>query len=288
VPEQPSFDPAAFKEMTRTQWQQTAAAWYRWSPTIQAWLEPVTLLMLDLAQLGPGDRVLDVGAGTGEPALSASERVGTTGFVLATDISANTLTFAAQEAQARGLGATRFQTRVMDAEALELDDSSFHVALSRLGLIYVPDRVRGLVEMRRVLKPGGRAVVASYTTPARNAFFSLPIGIIRRHAQIPTPPPDQPGPFSLGDPVVMEEAFRRAGFRTTETRVVPAPLRLPSAVTCTQFERESFGALHQMMSGLPEEEQAAVWEEVADALRRFEGLNGFEAPSELCIGVGVA
>ena len=76
--------------------------------------------------------------------------------------------------------------------------------------------------------------------------------------------------------------------RTIETRVVPAPLRLPSAGTCTQFERESFGALQQMMSGLPEEGQAAVWEEVADALRQFEGPYGFEAPTALCAGAGVA
>lgn len=284
---QPGFDPVAFKETTHKQWQQAASAWHRWSPILSDWLGPVTVQMLALARLGPGARVLDVAAGAGEPALSAAERVGPRGFVLATDIAANILAFAEQEVRSRRLGADVFQTRVMDGENLELDDASFDVACSRLGLIYFPDRVRGLAEMRRVLVPGGRAVVASFTTPERNRFFTIPIGIIRRHAHLPPPPPGQPGPFSLGDRSVMEETYRQAGFRTIETYAVAAPLRLPSAAACVQFERESFGALHQMLSNLPEEEHAAVWDEIEHELRQFEGPQGFESPTELRVGVGI-
>lgn len=285
--QQPGFDPVAFKETTRKQWQQAASAWHRWSPILSDWLGPVTAQMLALARLGPGARVLDVAAGAGEPALSAAERVGPRGFVLATDIAANILAFAEQEVRSRRLGADVFQTRVMDGENLELDDASFDVACSRLGLIYFPDRVRGLAEMRRVLVPGGRAVVASFTTPERNRFFTIPIGIIRRHAHLPPPPPGQPGPFSLGDRSVMEETYRQAGFRMIETYAVAAPLRLPSAAACVQFERESFGALHQMLSNLPEEEHAAAWDEIEHELRQFEGPQGFESPTELRVGVGI-
>lgn len=281
------FDPVAFKETTRQQWQAAAAAWHRWEPILHDWLGPVTTLMLDLARIGPGARVLDVAAGAGEPSLSATERVGETGYVLATDIAANILAFAAQEAHARGLTEAVFQTRVMDGENLELDDASFDAAFSRLGLIYFPDRARGLAEIWRVLKPGGRAVVASFTTPDRNRFFSLPLGIIGRRAHLPMPLPGQPGPFSLGDPLMMMDAYRTAGFRKIETYLISTPLRLPSAAACVQFERESFGALHQMMRGLPVEDRAAAWEEIAWELSRFEGEGGFEAPTELCVGMGV-
>jgi hypothetical protein len=68
---------------------------------------------------------------------------------------------------------------------------------------------------------------------------------------------------------------------------VATRLRLPSAATCARFERESFGALHQMLSGLPEADHAMVWDEVAQAQRQFEGPDGFEAPTELCVGAGV-
>src|SRR5918999_2665201 len=91
-----AFDPVRYKETTREQWQHAAEAWHRWGPTIEAWLGPATQVMLDLARIGPGSRVLDVAAGAGEPALTAAERVGPDGSVLATDISPNILAFARQ------------------------------------------------------------------------------------------------------------------------------------------------------------------------------------------------
>jgi SAM-dependent methyltransferase len=279
------FDPVQYKETTREQWQQAAEAWHRWGPTLKSWLGPATEVMLDLARIRPGSRVLDVAAGAGEPAITIAERVGPTGYVLATDLSSNILELAARSARERGL--SNLETRVMDGESLELPDESFNVVTSRVGLIYFPDQQRALSEMRRVLKPGGRVAAIVYTTPDNNRFFSIPISIIRRRAQLPPPLPGQPGPFSLGGPGVLEETFRRAGFRDVETRVVPSPLRMPSAEECVRFERESFGALHQMLAGLLEEERRAAWGEIEQELRQFEGPGGFEGPCELIVGLGV-
>ena len=155
---QQSFDPVAFKETTRQQWQNAAEAWHRWTPTLQAWLGPITKAMLDDARLQPGDHVLDLAAGAGEPSLSAAERVGPSGHVLATDISSNILEFAAQTAHDRGL--TNFETRVMDGENPDVPDASSDVVLSRLGLIYFPDRDVALRAAHRVLKDSGRVVLA--------------------------------------------------------------------------------------------------------------------------------
>src|SRR6185295_7747714 len=229
-----TFDPARYKETTRAQWQQAAEAWYRWGPTLQSWLSPATRLMLDLAHIGPGSRVLEVAAGAGEPALTIAERVGPSGFVLATDISSNILDFAARAASERGFG--NLETRVMDGENLELPDESFDVVTSRLGLIYFPDQQRALSEMRRVLKPGGRVAAIVYTTPENNRFFSIPVSIIRRCAAIPPPLPGQPGPFSLHSATILEQAYQQAGFRDVETRVVASPLRMASAAECVRFE----------------------------------------------------
>jgi SAM-dependent methyltransferase len=280
------FDPLQFKETTREQWEQVAEAWHRWGPTLQDWLGPVTETMLELTHIGPGDRVLDVAAGAGEPALSAAARVGPTGYVLATDLSTNLLDFAAQSARERGLGPTQFETRVMDGEHLVLDDAAFDVALSRLGLVYFPDRLGALTEMRRVLKPGGRAAIASFTTPETNRFFSIPIGIIRRRAQLPPPAAGLPGPFSLGRQEVMEETLRNAGFGDIQTRAIHTFLRLSSAAECVRFERESFGALQQMLVGLAEAEREAAWDEIEHELRQFQGQAGFEAPTQLIVGAG--
>lgn len=282
---QTRFDPVQYKTTTRAQWESAAEAWHRWGPTLRAWLGPATEQMLDLAGVQAGSRVLDVAAGAGDQTLQIASRVGPGGSVLATDLSARILTFAAHEARSAGL--FNVDTRVMDGEQLELPDASFDAVVSRLGLIYFPDQQRALREMRRVLVPGGKVAAIVYATADRNAFFSVPVSIIRRHAGLGPPLPGQPGPFSLGAPGVIEEAFTRAGLSDVETVRVPAPLRLRSALECLSFERESFGALHQMLSGLEPPARERAWDEVGAALREQErGPNEFEGPCELVIASG--
>jgi ubiquinone/menaquinone biosynthesis C-methylase UbiE len=284
--ETPKFDPIKYKETTKQQWQAAAEAWHRWGPTLATWLDPVTETMLDMAGVGFGNRVLDVAAGAGEQTLVTARRVGPSGYVLATDISANILEFAAAEARAADL--TNVETRVMDGENLdELEADSFDAVISRVGLIYFPDQQKALTGMRRALKPGGRISTIVYSTAENNRFFSIPISIIRKRAQLPPPFPGQPGPFSLGSPGVLEAAYQRAGFRNIQTRVIPAPLRLTSASECVRFERESFGALHQMMSGLSEAEREETWREIEQELGQFESTEGFEGPCELVVAAGV-
>ncbi len=282
----PTFDPAKYKDTTTQQWQAAAEAWHRWAPTLAEWLGPSTATMLDMAGVRIGSRVLDVAAGAGEQTLVAARRVGPDGHVLATDISSNILEFAAAEARTAGL--SNVETRVMDGENLdELDADSFDAVISRVGLIYFPDQQKALTGMLRVLKPGGRIGAIVYSTADKNQFFSIPITIIRRRAELPPPLPGQPGPFSLGAPGVLEEAFRTAGFRDIETRVVSAPVRMASAADCVRFERESFGALHQMMSSLSEAEREETWQEIEQELKQFETGDGFEGPCEMVVGSGV-
>ena len=96
----------------------------------------------------------------------------------------------------------------------------------------------------------------------------------------------QPGPFSLGGPGALEESFRRAGFSNVSSQVIAAPVRLPSAAECVRFEQESFGALHQMLSGLDAAGKAAAWDEIGTQLAQFKSGGRFEGPCELIVGVG--
>ncbi|RZL91297.1 MAG: methyltransferase domain-containing protein [Variovorax sp.] len=282
---QSTFDPAAFKTTTRAQWQAAAEAWHRWGPFLGDWLGDATATMFDLARIGPGSRVLDVAAGAGEQSIAAARRVGASGHVLATDIAPALLERAAADARAAGL--SNLETRELDGEALEvLPAASFDAVISRVGLIYFPDQQRALAGMCRALKPGGRVAAIVYSTPERNAFFSIPVKLIRERAQLPPPLPGQPGPFSLGGEGVLEAAFAKAGLRDIEVRRVPSPVRLPSAAECVRFERESFGALHQMMVGLGEADRADVWRAIEDALGAFETREGFVGPCEMLVGAG--
>ncbi len=280
-----AFDPDKFRQTTRAQWESAAAAWDRWSPLLAEWLGPATDAMLDMAAVGPGARVLDVAAGAGEQTLAAARRVRANGYVLATDISPSILRFALSAARQAGLG--NVETLELDGERHHtLPDASFDAAISRVGLIYFPDQQRALAGIRHALRPGGRFAAVVYSTPDKNAFFSLPVGIIRRRAQLPPPAPGQPGPFSLGVEGVLANALKQAGFRDVEVRQVDSPVRLPSAAECVRFERESFGALHQMMSAMSERERTETWQEIESALGKFETDQGFVGPCEMLVGAG--
>ncbi|WP_372839016.1 class I SAM-dependent methyltransferase [Phaeovulum sp.] len=278
------FDPVKFKITTRQQWDATAEAWNRWSPLLSRWLGPATELMLDMTGVQKGSRVLDVAAGAGEQTMAAARRVGSTGYVLATDISLCILDYAARNAELAGF--EHVGTAVADGEMLgEITAKPFDAVISRVGLIYFPDQNAALNGMRKHLRPGGRVGAITYAAADRNGFFSGPVGIIRRRADLPAPLPGQPGPFSLGDPEVLAKRLKDAGFTDVEIMAVDAPLRLESADECLQFEQESFGALHQMLGGLSPAEQDDAWDEIGEHLATYEQNGRFSGPCEMLIAV---
>ena len=280
--QQPSFDAAKYKNAQREQWNKDGAAWRRWNPTLDRWYGEVTRQMLDLARIQPGQRILDIAAGAGEPAVSAAERVGPSGYVLATDISEGIVELALQVARERGL--KQVDTRAMDGEKLDLPDASFDAVLCRLGLMYMPHPVAALREWRRALRAGGRVAVIVYSTPDRNNWGAMPASIIRRRAQLPPPVPGQPGPFSLGGPGALEGVFSQAGFANVEVRAVPVPHRMTSAAEYVRLAREAFGGFNAMMAHLSLPERESVWDEVEGAMRSFESPGVFEAPGECLVG----
>lgn len=279
------FNPELYKQTTMQQWDTAAEAWYRWSPLLSRWLGPATETMLDLCQVPTGGRVLDVAAGAGEQTLAAARRVGEKGEVLATDISANILEFAKTSARLAGLNNIR--TQVVDGEKLHgLDTEPFDAAISRVGLIYFPAQQKALQGMMQQLKKGGKLAAMVYSTADNNPFFSIPVSIIRRRANLPAPLPGQPGPFSLGTAEKLIEIFTQAGLKSAHVETISAPVRVESAAECLQFEQESFGALHQMISGLSESEQDETWQEIEQALKQFESNGQFEGPCEMLVAVG--
>lgn len=283
---QPVFDPIAFKETTRRQWDSAAPAWDRWGGFLSRWLGPATELMLDMAHVTRGSRVLDVAAGAGEQTLCAARRAGPEGFILATDLSPEILALAALNAR-RG-GHSNVDTQVADGERLgEVQAEPFDAVISRVGLIYFPDQHKALRGMRYHLKPGGRVGAMVYASAAANPFFSVPVSIIRRRAALPPPLAGQPGPFSLGDPEALAQRLQDAGFKNIEVIRIEAPVRLASALECLQFEQESFGALHQMLAGLTANEQDEAWAEIEDALTEFDSPEGFVGPCEMLVAAAV-
>jgi len=275
-----TFDAVAYKATTKQQWEDAAEAWHRWGPTLEDWLGPATDAMLDAAGVAPGSRVLDVAGGAGGQAMAAARRTGPGGRVVITDVSPTILSYAQRAADESGL--RQVTTCEVDGEEIGSRWSDeFDAAICRLGLIYLPDRARALRGIRSSLREGGRFAAIVYSPAERNAFFAAPVAVIRGRAGLAAPVPGQPGPFSLGDPTMARASMQDAGFRDVNVDTLDAPVRLASAAECARFERESFGALHQMMSGMDEHEQEQVWVEVASTLQVHETAAGFVGPCQL-------
>jgi ubiquinone/menaquinone biosynthesis C-methylase UbiE len=145
---------------------------------------PATQMMLDLAEIRTGSRVLDVAAGTGDQTLLAAERVGPTGYVLATDLSANMLKLAAEAARAAGL--TNVETRVMDAQNIDLEPDFFDAAICQLGLFLFSNPANVLRSMRRVVRPEGKVSALVFSTAERNPYQGVTLAVAR-HFGSPTP-----------------------------------------------------------------------------------------------------
>ena len=177
-----TFDSVQYKTSTRQQWQDYASGWNDWAPLLESWLGDATERMLDLAGITTGSNVLDVAAGAGGQSVAAGRRVGPTGTVLATDLSPAILDHAQRAATMAGL--TNLTTKELDGEALrELPAEIFDAAISRVGLIYFPNRQEALSGILHALRQGGRFATVTYSTAATNGFFSLPVSIIRDRAR---------------------------------------------------------------------------------------------------------
>jgi ubiquinone/menaquinone biosynthesis C-methylase UbiE len=246
--------------------------------------EAVTGMMLDLANIQVGDRVLELAAGMGDLAIMSAWRVGDNGYVLATDISANMLDLAAETFREAGL--TNVETRVMDAENLDVAPDSFNVALCRSALMLFPNVAKALAGVHRALKPAGRFAVTVWSTAEKNPFHGLPLAIVSRLAKVPLPEPGHPGLFALSGQGVLEECYTRAGFRDVVVRAISVQRRFPSTAEAIEAMKDSFPRLKALMDKLSDTDRELAWREIERQLNQFEGPSGFEAPGEWLIGIG--
>ena len=201
----------------------------------------VTEMMLDLANIQIGDRVLELAAGMGDLAVMTARRVGPNGYVLATDISTNMLNLATETVREAGL--TNVETRVMDAENIDVAPNSFNAALCRFALMFFPNPAKALTGVYRALKPAGRFAVTVWSTAEKNPFHALPLAIVSRLAKIPSPAAGQPGMFALSGQGVLEECYTKAGFRDVAVRAVPVQRHFPSTAEAVSAMKDSFPRL---------------------------------------------
>jgi SAM-dependent methyltransferase len=243
-----------------------------------------TEMMLDLAGVQAGSRVLDVAAGTGESTLMAAARVGSKGHVLAADVSASMLNVAAEAARKEGL--TNVETRAMNAENLELNTDSFDSVICRIALMLFPSPVKALTEMRRVVKPTGKIAVMVHSSLEKDPYHGIPFGVIRRLGNLPAPTADEHSMYALGDPGRLEEVYNKAELPHVRVHAVPRPRHFSSAADAVGGMRKTGREVKELISRLNEADQERAWTEIAEQFKQFEGPNGLEIPGEVLVAVG--
>jgi SAM-dependent methyltransferase len=267
-----SFDPAQYKADLRTEWRDAAPGWRAWIDVLEAADGglAVSRSLVELARIGPGDAVLDVACGYGEPGLTAARAVAPGGRVVCTDISAEMLAVGRERAAAAGLDNLEFLEG--DAEALAFEEASFDAALSRQGLQFLPDVPGVLARLRSFLKPHGRLAAAVWGPP-QAVQFAAPVPVIRAELGLP-PPPAGPGPFALADAGQLVGLVEAAGFTDVATGTVTAVYQLGSPELATRWLREVAPPITALVDPQPPEVQERVWAKVTEAWAPFTIADG--------------
>ena len=271
------MDPRLQRRVQRYGWDRAVAAYEEgW----RAQLEPAHSLMLDMADLRPGERVLDVACGTGLVTFRMAEAVGERGAVVGTDISGEMVETARRIAAERDLANASFERA--DAEALAFADSTFDAAACGLGLMYVPDPVKALCEMRRVLRPGGRAAVAVWGA-RRNCGWAeiFPITDARVASEV------CPMFFHLGTKDMLARSFAAAGFSDVRSKRLLTTLHYatPDDALAAVFRG---GPVALAYSRFDEATKRAVHAEYLDSIAAFRTGGGYQVPGEFVIAAARA
>jgi SAM-dependent methyltransferase len=171
---------------------------------------PVTERLIERLDPHPGETILELAAGTGETGFAAAQRVGDDGRLISTDFAPQMV----EAARRRGeeLGLTNVDFRGLDAEKIDLDDSSIDGALVRFGYMLMADPAAALAETRRVLTDDGRVAFAVWATPDKNLWAFIPGLVLVERGHMPPPEPGAPGIFAMGDPERIRELVTEAGF----------------------------------------------------------------------------
>jgi ubiquinone/menaquinone biosynthesis C-methylase UbiE len=264
-----------FKTQQRQMWDNAAAGWQDWWETIERGAQKVSDKLVQLAEISPGDKVLDIATGIGEPAVTAARRVKPNGKVLAIDISPQMLAIAKTRAKSLGLNGV-IEFRESDGEKLDLPEltEKFDAILSRWGLMFFPNLPAVLVRIRQMLVTGGRLSAAVWSAPSKVPWFDLAFSTVRKQINAPAPPSGTPGPFALADIEALKQLFGQAGFRDIKTDTFQITFEFDSPESYTRCHQQAGVSIHAMLASHTEEVKKQAWNSVTQTVWQYADSHG--------------
>lgn len=278
-----AMDPDQARTAAQAMWSAAAPGWKEHADEIDRRAEPMTSRMLEAAALKPGERVLELGCGPGGLGLRAAEQVGSDGEIVLSDVASEMTEIAAERAKARGIA--NVSTRVLDLEDVDEPDASYDAVLCREALMLVPEPDRGAAEIRRVLRPGGRAVVSVWGARERNPWLGALLDALSAQFGVPFPPAGMPGPLSLGGPGELERALRAGEFADVGVSEVEVPFRGDSFDEWWQRTTALAGPVAQLLAAQPPEVVEAIRSHAREALAAHERAEGIEIPGVTLVAI---
>ena len=269
-------------EDTRPAWDRIAPGYDRTNTPSQMWLGNEGLRRVELRA---GMRFLDVAAGSGALSIPAA-RLGAQ--VLATDQSSVMLKLLRERARQETINV---ETRVMDGHALEIDDNSFDIAGSQFGVMLFPDMPKGIGEMVRVVKPGGRVLMNVYGDPRKIDFFSFFVNAIQSvRPDFNGPPLDPPPlPFQLQDPARLRMELSAAGLKDIKVETITETLEVQSGKELWEWLISSNPIVEMVLGSLTltNDERDVIQQALEKLVRARAGGNGTaKLTSPINIGIG--
>lgn len=196
-------------EEQRQEWNHVARGWEKWDRFFDEQMSFLNHRLAADARMRPGLHVLDLGSGTGYPALLDAQTVGPDGSVIGMDLAEQMLEAARRKATRLGLANVTFRTS--DVTALPFESASFDAVTSRFCLMFLPEIQKAAAEITRVLRPGGWVAAAVWSSPDKNPSISLSMEAIRNVVELPPPDPAAPGIFRLAKQGELAGMLQQAG-----------------------------------------------------------------------------
>jgi SAM-dependent methyltransferase len=265
-----------YRRTSLANWAAMAAGWERRRAEIETVTAPVQEWLVRELDPVPGETILELASGPGDTGFAAAAPLGDEGRLISTDFSPEMTEVARRRGDELGLGNADYRT--MDAEHIELEDGSVDGVICRFGFMLMADPAAALVEARRVLRPGGRLVLAVWRGPEQNPWVSVGGRILVARGLMPPNEPGAPGMFTLADDGRVRALLGEAGFTDVRTDDVPVRFVYGDVGEYVAAAVDTGGAFSRAFAQASAEEQEAIARELMESFAPYAVDGGYVLP----------